>query len=124
MGGEGRRGTVSLDARRKFLSVFLQNWESVGSVTPSSTVLARHMADLVDFSQARCLVEFGPGTGVVTRELASRLAPDARLLVFEISETFVNHLRETIVDRRVHILHDSAENLEELLDLEGAARPH
>lgn len=69
------------------------------------------MADLVDFNQARVLVELGPGTGVVTREVVSRMAPCARLLVLEISATFVDHLRETIADARVAIQHDSAENL-------------
>ena len=57
----------------------------------------------------RIVIEFGPGTGVMTRELLDVLAPDGTLLAFEISPTFVTYLRESIDDPRLRVVPAGAE---------------
>ena len=57
----------------------------------------------------RVIVEFGPGTGVITRELLRLLAPDGILLAFEISPRFVKYLRDTIRDPRLQVVPAGAE---------------
>lgn len=63
----------------------------------------------------RVVVEFGPGTGVITRELLDVLAPDGTLLAFEISPTFVTYLRDSIADRRLQVVPAGAETAAEEL---------
>lgn len=83
----------------------------VGAVRPSSRFLVRSMLQNIDFSKAKVIVELGPGTGVFTEEILTRMRPDAQLLVFELNETFVDYLRNQFVDERVTFIHDSAENI-------------
>ena len=58
-----------------FFRQFLRSPRSIGAVLPSSPALARVMLAPIDFSTAQAIVEFGPGTGALTREIAARLAP-------------------------------------------------
>jgi len=46
----------------------------------------------IDFASARVIVEFGPGTGAFTREIATRLQPDCRYLGIELNPAFVGAL--------------------------------
>lgn len=100
---------------RRFLARPLQ----VAYVLPSSKGLVRRVLDKMDFSKARVLVEFGAGEGCYTRELAKRLAPDAKLLAFELDSHLADHLRKQFRgDDRVLIYNqDAASFREELLKL-------
>ena len=90
---------------RRFLARPLQ----VAYVLPSSKGLVRRVLDKMDFSKARVLVEFGAGEGCYTRELAKRLAPDAKLLAFELDSHLADHLREQFRgDDRVLIYNQDA----------------
>jgi phospholipid N-methyltransferase len=79
---------------RRFLARPLQ----VAYVLPSSKGLVRRVLDKMDFGKARVFVEFGAGEGCYTRELAKRLAPDAKLLAFELDDHLAEHLREQFRD--------------------------
>ncbi|MDP8969628.1 MAG: methyltransferase domain-containing protein [Actinomycetota bacterium] len=70
------------------------------------------MLDLADLSRARCVVEFGAGTGACTREILQRLGSDGQVLAFEVDPTFAHMLDERFDDRRLRIVNDSAENVE------------
>jgi phospholipid N-methyltransferase len=52
----------------------------------------------IDFGAARTIVEFGPGTGAFTGEIASRLAPGSRYLGIELNAGFVRELRTRYPD--------------------------
>jgi phospholipid N-methyltransferase len=101
-------------SRNSFFSEFLNPKNKVGAVAPSSKFLVKKMIDPIDFSQVKCIVEFGPGIGTITTELLSRMPEDALLIVFEINKEFCMKLRE-INDRRIVIISDTAENLESYL---------
>lgn len=77
---------------------FLANPMKIAYVVPSSKALIRRVLGKMDFQRAKVFVEFGGGEGCYTRELAQRLAPDARLLVFELDEHLAEHLREQFRD--------------------------
>lgn len=91
-----------------FARQFLANPRGVGAVAPASPALVRCMLDGVDWGGVACAVEYGPGTGVVTRAMLARMASDARLLAFEINPDFARHLRATIADPRLTVLTASA----------------
>lgn len=76
------------------------------------------MIEPVDFSKAKVIVEFGPGTGVITLEILKHMSADARLIVFEINKEFVEQLKE-IPDKRMEIIYDDAEKIEAHLKERG-----
>jgi phosphatidylethanolamine/phosphatidyl-N-methylethanolamine N-methyltransferase len=75
-----------------FLGQFVQSPRTVGAVMPSSAALAKTMLAPIDFCAARTIVEFGPGTGALTREIAARVAEDCRYLGIELNAAFVREL--------------------------------
>ncbi len=77
---------------------FLADPLKIAYVVPSSKSLVRRVLGKVDFQRAKVVVEFGGGEGCYTRELAERLAPDARLLVFELDAHLAEHLRKQFRD--------------------------
>ena len=76
-----------------FLGKFLRNPRNVGSVIPSSRRLAREMARAVPINPAAIVVELGPGTGALTRQVVEVLAPGERFLAIDIDPEFCANLR-------------------------------
>src|SRR5262249_45376962 len=66
---------------------------STGAVMPSSKLLARTMARLVDTDTPGPIVELGPGTGPVTEALVARGVDPARLVLVEFNPVFCRLLR-------------------------------
>ena len=65
---------------------FLQHPTQVGALCPSSCALCRAMASEIGVENAGLVVELGPGTGVITRELVRRLPENGKLLAVELDE--------------------------------------
>jgi phospholipid N-methyltransferase len=74
------------------LGRFVRSPRTIGAVAPSSRALALEIINDLDLSGAARIVELGPGTGVVTKEIASRLGPQARCLAIEIDRGFAERL--------------------------------
>lgn len=110
---------VRASPRMLFARSFFANPRRVGSVIPSSRRLIQRLLDRPDWTQIRIAVEYGPGTGVVTRALLARLGPDARLYAFEINEDFVAYLRQSIADPRLVVVAGSAETVGAVLAAAG-----
>ena len=96
-------------SRKEFFKQFLKDGKHVGSILPSSRSLAKKMVSIVDFQNANCIVEFGPGEGCITRQIIKRMGPETQLFSIERNEHFIDRFLQ-IDDPRVHIIHDSAEN--------------
>ncbi|GAA0875458.1 rRNA adenine N-6-methyltransferase family protein [Wandonia haliotis] len=109
-------------SKKDFFKAFFTSRKVTGSVVPSSRFLTGKMLETVDFGSARCIVELGPGTGVFTKEILKRMQPDAKLLVVELNDTFVDNLKQLIDDPRVVIIHGSAENIGEYIREQGFER--
>jgi phospholipid N-methyltransferase len=102
--------------RRAFLRSFLANPREVGAVLPTSRRAVRDTLDLAPVERASLVVEFGAGSGVYTRELLLRMAPDARLLAFEVDEDLAGVLAAELDDPRLEVITASAEQVERHLD--------
>lgn len=106
-----------------FLKRFLSRPRQVASIVPSSRTLIRKVAGKMDFSRPRVIAEFGPGEGCHTRELARRLSPDSRLLLFELDRELATHLQDHFrSDARVIVLNADAAALPQALAERGL--PH
>ncbi|MBC8026616.1 MAG: methyltransferase [Steroidobacteraceae bacterium] len=107
---------------RLFTSNFLRDTYMVGSIVPSSRFLVNAVLATVDWSRARVVVEYGPGVGTFTAEILRRMRSDATLVVIETNHDFVKFLGNDLFDERLVIEHDSAENVQEILERRGLAR--
>jgi len=96
---------------KKFIKLFLKNPGRVGSVMASSAFLAKEITRRADFSKAKCVVEFGSGTGSITKKILKALPADCLLLCFEVEPSFAEKLKKEIQDPRAKIICESAENI-------------
>ena len=96
-------------AALSFTKSALANFRQTASLVPSSRRLARAMVEPVIGIEPQVVLEFGPGTGVMTRELLRCMPPGSVLLAFEINSEFVKHLRESIKDDRLVVVSSGAE---------------
>ena len=105
-----------MTTKRKFLKEFWKDKQMVGAISPSTRFLGEKMIENVDFDQVRMIVELGPGTGVFTELILNRMHPDAKLLAFELNDSFYQNLVKRFDDPRVQIIHDSAEKIADYTD--------
>lgn len=102
-----------------FARNFVKHPKMLGSLIPSSRFLVRRVLREIDWSRARVLVEYGPGVGVFTTEMLRRMRSDATLIVFETNADFVDFLRRSVNDSRLHIVHGSAAEAVAVLKQQG-----
>ncbi len=98
-----------------FIKEFIKNWREVGAITPSSKFLVKKMLKPIDFKRAKMIVEFGPGSGCITRELLKKMSSNSKLIVFESNSDFYQKLKN-INDSRMTIFNESAINLKKRLN--------
>lgn len=107
-----------MNSSNTFVGESFKNFNKVGSVWPSSSQLAKRIAKDVTGS---VVVELGPGTGALTKEILKRLPPAGKLIAIEANEIFAKHLREQISDERLKIHIGDALLLKKFLGKEGVA---
>lgn len=111
-----------MDQRLLFFSAFIRYPKEIGSVMPSSKFLVKELMRNIDFDNAKCIVEYGPGTGSITSEILRKSRKDAKILCFEINRKFCNYLRKNIKDGRLIVINDSAENIKKYLNNLGISK--
>jgi phosphatidylethanolamine/phosphatidyl-N-methylethanolamine N-methyltransferase len=102
-------------AYRLFFQESIRSLGPTASMFPSSRYLANALTRPIDFRCARTVVELGPGTGAVTKEILKHLRPDGKLFAIDINPIFIAHLRATCDDPRLVLLRGSATDLVSLL---------
>jgi phospholipid N-methyltransferase len=100
----------------KFLIEYFKSPRTVGAVAPSSERLADKMVKDIDFESAKCIIEYGPGTGVFTDKLVEGKNKETILLLLEYNKEFCKQLedRYNIYDNII-LINDSAENVDKYL---------
>jgi phospholipid N-methyltransferase len=105
-----------------FASNFLRHPHMLGSIVPSSRFLVNQVLEPVDWQRARVIVEYGPGVGTITGEILRRMHRDAHLVAIETNRAFVRFLGTTLQHPRLHIEHDSAAEVQSVLQRLGLSR--
>lgn len=100
-------------SRQTLFRRFLRHPGRVGALWPSSPSLCRMMVSRIGVEEADLVVELGPGTGVITREIIRMLPEKGKLVAVELDEMLCIQLHRNFPD--VEILHDSASRLVEIL---------
>jgi phosphatidylethanolamine/phosphatidyl-N-methylethanolamine N-methyltransferase len=84
---------------RAFLSQFLRNYQTTGSVVPSGRALASALCRHVGAGAPQKILEAGPGTGAVTGVVVERMRAEDELWMVELNPTFAAHLRGAFKER-------------------------
>lgn len=84
---------------RKHLGTALRDFRHVASIFPSTRFAIARIVAFVDPS-AVAVVEYGAGTGNVTRGILQHLGKNARVIGVELNPSFSAHLKKDIQDPR------------------------
>ena len=98
-----------------FATNFLRHPNMLGSIIPSSRFLVDQVLEPIDWDGARVIVEYGPGIGRFTAEILRRMRSDAQLVAIETNRDFVRFLQRNLPDPRLHVVHDSATEVQPVL---------
>ncbi|MAW77451.1 MAG: methyltransferase [Planctomycetes bacterium] len=103
-----------MGSKINFLREFIKEPGSVGAVAPSGSVLAARMLDGISLDQSSVVVELGPGTGVFTAEILTRISTRTRFLAVEKNPIFARNLQRQFTS--VEIIEGNAAELSSILD--------
>ncbi len=103
--------------RLTFLRSFLRSPSKIGAVLPTSKRFCRYMTRSVDWKPAKFVVEFGPGTGVVTDELLPLLPSTCRYMGVELDAALCRIFRQRHPGVLLH--RGSAADIERIARAEG-----
>ena len=96
---------------------YIKNPKTVGAIAPSSEKLAYKMVEDINFLNASCIVEYGPGTGVFTEKILSKKKDSTVFIAIEYNEDFYKILKDKFkYETNFILINDSAENLKEYLN--------
>lgn len=102
----------------KFFREAIRDIKTSGTIFPSSRFLSRRIVKNIDFSTVKVIVEFGPGNGIITKEILKRIQPQTKLIAFEIKDSFFESL-EKIKHSQLIIERVSAEDITPILKKYG-----
>jgi phosphatidylethanolamine/phosphatidyl-N-methylethanolamine N-methyltransferase len=115
-----REAATLLSEYRTFFTTAVRNPRMVGAPTPTSSMVAATVAQVVPTTGTPVVVELGPGTGSLSNAIHDRLPNDARHIGIELSGDLVEHLRSH--KPWMEIVHGDAGDLLALLDKLGVSR--
>lgn len=112
---EGERARLAsasstLGERVRFLGEMIRSPRRVGSIVPTGRPTARLMAGFVDPASALPVLELGPGTGPITRQILARGIAADKLYLVEYAPDLCGHLRQAFPG--VHVINGDAFDLD------------
>jgi len=87
--------------------------KSVGALAPSSKYLVNKMLKPIAFSKDYKILELGPGTGVITKQILDNLNDKSELISIELNDEFCAQLKNLESDKFT-VLKANAENIQSL----------
>ena len=113
--------TLDWQEIKTFATTFFKHPLMLGSIFPSSRYLVEHLLEAIDFTRARVVVEYGPGTGPITCRILERLSPHAKLIAIETNPGLAEHLETSSADPRLIVVNGSAADVQTILAQHGYA---
>ncbi|MDD4466984.1 MAG: rRNA adenine N-6-methyltransferase family protein, partial [Candidatus Pacebacteria bacterium] len=92
--------------------------KNVASVFPTTKKTVSKICSSIDFEKNIIIVEYGPGTGIFTEYLLSKMNKDSKLIFIEKNKNLSFFLKNKFKDKRLRIFNDSAENIKDILKKE------
>ncbi len=100
------------------LGQFLKNPKHIGAIASSSKGLSRTIVSDIDIESASVILEYGPGTGVFTRQIVAAKRSDAIFAAIEQNPMLAAQFRREFPD--VPLYEDSAEKAPDIVRELGA----
>jgi phosphatidylethanolamine/phosphatidyl-N-methylethanolamine N-methyltransferase len=108
-----KRASGRFNDQITFFRAWTRNAKIIGSVWPTSVPMARKMAGVIDLSSGLPVLEIGPGTGPITKQiLATGIAPPL-VWTLEYSHEFAGKLRTKFPE--IQVIEGDAFSLDETL---------
>jgi phospholipid N-methyltransferase len=98
-----------------FLGEYLKNVKQIGSIVPDSHRCLQTLLRRVPFDSVDSIVEFGSGSGTVTKEIIRRKRRETPLYCFEKNDRFHERLNGRLKAENVHLYKDDAFNSRDVL---------
>lgn len=108
---------MELEFNIKFVTQFITHPTKTGAILPSSENLCELITDMAELPKVSTVIEFGPGTGVITEMIMRKKSPDTIFFAMEINEAFVEATKRRCPDAIVY--QSSAENASKHLEMHG-----
>ena len=108
---------MSSNNSARFLREFLAQPMATGAIVPSSDALGKAIVRNLDLSNAKAVVEYGPGTGAFTTYVLRALDHDARFIAIEINPRLADMFRKQHPE--VQIVQDTVANAREICNSAG-----
>ncbi len=103
-----------------FLRNFFRQPGAVGAIAPSGQVLAKLMVQSVDWNAAKVVLEYGPGTGVFTEQIAKSRMPHTQVIAIEQSPELAKLTQSRVPE--IEVVQDSVANVETICQQRGIER--
>ena len=111
----------------KKLYLYAKNISNTGAIYETSFAAAREITKYVDINKKQVIVEFGSGTGSITKLIKEKMHPDSQLYCFEANNDMVDYLRKHFQQENIIIFHKSAwefkNNIAEPVDIVISSLP-
>lgn len=104
-----------------FLKMFFKDKKGIGALAASSKMVVARVCSKINFARDIVVVEYGPGTGVFTKFLLAHLSPKSKLIAIDMNPEFIGFLQQ-FNDPRLMVIHDSAVNVQQILNKFGLAQ--
>lgn len=101
------------DADIRFFKGWLDGPKTVGTPFATSLYTGRAMASVINTASGLPVLEVGPGTGTITREILARGVAPENLYAIEFSEDFAHGVRRAFPG--VHVIHGDVFALDSLM---------
>jgi len=88
---------------KDFVAIALSDYTKIAAIFPTTGFASRAVAKHIP-SAPKVIVEYGAGSGSITREILRKMPPKARLISVEQNEEFLPALKD-IGDSRLEIVH-------------------
>ena len=102
---------------RTIFREFLKSPNKVGAIAPSSTYLANAMLDQLDWDSLKNVVEYGPGTGAISKHLLKRVGAHQTFFAVELNESFIPVLHNKLPE--LQVFNESVCDIRQICDREG-----
>lgn len=108
----------SVDSYFLFIREYFKNIKRIGSLVPDSRFCVERLLSHINFQNVRFIVEWGAGSGAVTRAILERMVSSSFLVSFETNPNFFQQLR-IISDPKCKIVQSDAWNSVPILSAFG-----
>lgn len=95
---------------------FAKNLFETGAITETSRKVEVEICKHIPKDRDVVIVEFGMGHGNITKAILDKISADSKLYAFEVNKEFCNHVRKNLLDDRLEIVNDGAENMKKHID--------